>query len=298
MNWFIIALLSALFSAAAALSQKKVLFKIDALTFSFYVSLAGLLFSFPFFIGLNLEGINQSALLILYFKSILGTFAFLFVMLVLKNFEISKGLPFMVLTPGIVAVFAFIFLNDVLSVNEIIGIILLMLGTYLLELKKINGKLYFISPKEFICEIKTSKKYKYILFALILFTASSILDRLLLTDYKFKPHDFMAFQQLFFAVNFTVIYLIINKKIDFNSIKENKNIFYWIILIGIFTIGYRYTQIEAIKLAPVALVLAVKRISVFFSVIAGGKIFDEKYFVLRAAATVIMVAGTILLIKY
>lgn len=298
MNWFIIALLSALFSAAAALSQKKILFKIDALTFSFYLSLIGFLFSIPFFIGINLSEINQEALLILYIKSILGTFAFLFVMLVLKNFEISKGLPFMVLTPGIVAVFAFIFLHDVLSFNEISGIILLMLGTYLLELKEDAGKIKVLSFNNFFAKIKNSKKYKYIFFALILFTVSSILDRLLLTDYKFKPFDFMAFQQLFFAVNFTIIYLIINKKIDLGFISKNKNTFYWILLIGILTIGYRYTQIEAIKLAPVALVLAVKRISVFFSVIIGGKIFEEKNLLLRAAATAIMVAGTLLLLKY
>jgi drug/metabolite transporter (DMT)-like permease len=294
MNWFLIAFISALFSAAAALSQKKVLFKIEALKFSFYLSIISLIFSIPFFFGIKIEALNQDAILILYIKSLLSTFAFLFVMLTLKNFEISKALPFMVLTPGLVAVFAFLFLNDTLSIQEISGILLLMVGTYILETSGFNKQ----SFKHIFAEVIKSSKYKYIIFALILFTASSILDRLLLTNYKLPPTDFMAFQQLFIAINFLIIMLIKNKGFHFVEFIKEKNLVKWVVVISILTIGYRYTQIEAIKLAPVALVLAVKRISVFFSVIAGGKIFKESNLVLRVVATAIMVAGTILLLNY
>jgi len=37
--WLLLALVSALFSAAAAVMQKKILFRIDALTFSFMLSI-------------------------------------------------------------------------------------------------------------------------------------------------------------------------------------------------------------------------------------------------------------------
>lgn len=292
MDWFIFAFTSALFSAGAALSQKKILFKTEALDFSLTVSVIGLIFSVPFFIGINFESLTTGAVLILYFKSILGTFAFLCVMLVLKIFEISKALPLMVLTPGLVAVFAFIFLGDSLTIKETLGIILLMAGTYILEVS--DKKNIFNS----FATVFKSKHYYYILIALILFTASSVLDRLLLTSYKFPPKNFMALQQVFFAVNFFILYLIRKEKSSVMKIFGDRNILLWIILVAILTIGYRYTQIEAINLAPVALVLAVKRISVFFSSVAGGKIFKEKNLIARAAAAAVMIAGTLFLLNY
>ena len=47
-----------------------------------------------------------------------------------------------------------------------------------------------------------------------------------------------------------------------------------------------------------ALVLTVKRISVFFSSVAGGKIFKEKNLIARAAAAAVMIAGTLFLLNY
>lgn len=292
MNWFMFAFVSALFSAGAALSQKKILFKTSALDFSFLVSVIGLVLSFPFFLGIEFNTLTTESLLILYFKSVMGTFAFLCVMLVLKNFEISKALPLMVLTPGLVAVFAFLFLRDSLTSQEVTGLILLMIGTYVLE---VSDKKNIFNSFSIIFK---SGHYYYIIIALALFTASSVIDRLLLTDYKLPPESFMAFQQLFFAVNFFILYIFKRNRTSVKMFMTDKNILFWIFLIALLTIGYRYTQIEAIKLAPVALVLAVKRISVFFSSIAGGKIFKERNLIVRATAAAVMIAGTLFLLSY
>ncbi|MFZ1290092.1 MAG: hypothetical protein WAR79_08375, partial [Melioribacteraceae bacterium] len=59
--------------------------------------------------------------------------------------------------------------------------------------------------------------------------------------------------------------------------------------------GYRYTQIEAIKLASVALVLTVKRTSVFFASIIGGKIFKEKYLVKKGIGIILILIGAYIL---
>ena len=47
MSWFWLALLSAALSAAAAITQKKVLFRMEALDFSWLLSLLTLLLSLP-----------------------------------------------------------------------------------------------------------------------------------------------------------------------------------------------------------------------------------------------------------
>jgi uncharacterized membrane protein len=77
----------------------------------------------------------------------------------------------------------------------------------------------------------------------------------------------------------------------------DKKIWFWIILIAVLTAGYRYTQIKAIKIAPVSLVISVKRISVFIAVVIGGKLFNEKNLFRKALATAIMVAGAIMIME-
>jgi drug/metabolite transporter (DMT)-like permease len=292
MDWFLIAFISATFSAAAALAEKKSLFSLGALEFSYILSIIVLIFSLPFFLDISQSPITSESLIVLYIKTILGTLAFFFIMLVIKNLEISEALPLMILSPGVLAVFAYITIGDALTTQEVFGIILLLIGTYILETS--NRKNIF---EPFLVLFK-SRNHHYVIAAILLFTVTSILDRVLLTDLKMSPFSFIAFQHLFLALNFTIFFLVVKKGFGFkfNSDAKSNRIWLWIILTAVLTVGYRYTQVEAIKLAPVALVLSVKRISVFFSTMIGGKIFKEKNLIRKAVATAIMVAGSIMLV--
>jgi len=290
MNWYTLAFLSAIFSAIAAISQKKILFKINALEFSFILSLFNALIALLFLVNTDFGNLNQLSLLLLYGKTIIGALAFWCVMLALKNMEISGALPLMVLTPGVVAIFAFFILGEVLNLFEIIGIIFLLLGTYILEIRKSNN---FLQPFKIFLN---SKYHHYIVYALLLFTFSSIIDKLLLRDFKLPPYEFIGFQHLFLAINFSLLVLLTKKNPIKIFSKMNTKIFGWIFLISIFTIGYRYTQIEAVKIASVALVLTIKRTSVFFAVVLGGKLFLEQSLIKKTIATVIMLIGAYLIL--
>jgi len=291
MTWFILASLSAVFSAISTIFEKRTMFVMRALDFSFLVSIFGFLFSIPFFFNVNFYNLNIVSLSILFIKSILGALAFLCVMMSLKNMEISKALPLLALTPGFVALSAFILLGEALSLLEITGMLLLLLGTYILETKPLQT---FFEPFNVFLK---SKDYRYIILALFLFTATSISDKFLLTKHKLPPVDFMAFQQFFFAIIFSAIFLFnINKRKS--GIKTiDKKLLFFVILVAVLTIGYRYTQIQAVKIAPVSLVLAVKRISVFFAAIIGGKLFNEGNLVKKAIAAAIIICGSLLILQ-
>ena len=291
MEWFALAFTSALLSAGSSLCEKKVLFKLSALQFSFAVSILILIFTIPFFFFIDYSMITFQSMWILYLKTLLNSFAFLFVMLVLKNLEISEALPLMILTPVFIAIFAFIFIGDELSSKEVGGIALFIIGTYMLENA---GKKKLVYPFKVLIK---SKSHFFVLIALLLFTATSIMDRFLVTDLKLSVNTFMGFQHIFYAINFLILYLIKERKFSFEKNILNNSLILWIILIAILTVGYRYTQILAVTLAPVALIIAVKRISVFFSAIAGGKLFNEKNLLQKGIATAIMIAGAILLLK-
>jgi drug/metabolite transporter (DMT)-like permease len=292
MNWFWLAFLSAIFSAAAAISQKKILFKFEALEFSLLLSISNILLLIPFFFFLNYEDIFFDKLLVLYFKTILEAFAFWNVMLAIKNFEISKALPLLALTPGLVAVSAFVFIGDSLTQTEVLGIFLLVVGTYILETE---SKQDLLDPfKIFI----GSKKHHYVIIALLLFTITAILDRLLLNRYNLEPKSFLVFQNSFLAFNFILIFLFSKRSFKKLTGFINVDSLKLLILISVLTIVYRYTQIEAVKIAPVALVLAVKRISIFFAAVVGGRIFKEHNLWIRAAAAAIIIIGTLLISAY
>lgn len=283
--------MSAIFSASATILEKKNLFTLDALQFSFVLAILNMIFSLPFFLSVDFTTISTISLVILYIKTILGATAFLCVMLAIKNMEISGSLPLLVLTPGIVAVFAFFFIGESLSAFEITGMFLLLAGTYLLEAKP--GYDVFHPFKVFY----KSKFHHYIIFALLLFTITSIMDKVLLKNFQLPPHTFLGFQQIFLALNFLLIVLLA-KKNPVNLFKKiDSKIWRWIVLASVLTVGYRYAQIEAVKLAPVALVLSIKRTSVFFAAIGGGKIFNETNLMKKALATAIMVGGAIFIIN-
>ena len=291
MMWFVVAIISALLSAFAAITQKKVLFKLGAIEFSFLLSIVNLLFSIPFFFFINYETINLLNLSILFAKSVIGVAAFLCVMISLKNLDISNALPLLALTPGFVAVFAFIILGESLKSLEIVGLGFLIVGTFILETK--NIKEIFFPFSVFI----KSKYHRFIIIALFLFTASSILDKLLLIKLNLSPISLTAFQHVYFAILFSIIYLIFRNKEEASSVSVKKDNLGWIALISVLTIGYRYTQIVAVSLASVALVLALKRTSVFWATVIGGKLFNDKDLLKRSLAAILILVGAILILR-
>ena len=245
MIWIYLAFASALLSAFSTILEKKVLFEEDALDFSFKLSLLNLLLSIPFFFFFEIREIAISSLLILFAKTVLSSLAFLNVMLMLKSFDISRSLPMMAITPALVAVLAYFIVGDNLSVYDISGIILLMVGTYMLEIK--NGS-KFLDP---FVTIINSKAHRYIIYALLLFTATAIMDRFLLVKHNMHPVALMSVQHIFIAFNFAVI-ILLKKRNPFKIITSSRfSTLKLIMLISIVTISYRWTNIEAVKLAPV-----------------------------------------------
>lgn len=289
MEWYTLALISAFFSATSAILEKKILFKEKALEFSALLAIFNMVLALPFLLVVDFSKIALLNLGVLFFKSILGAFAFLCVMKGIKNLEISGALPLLVLTPGIVAFFDFTLLNTTLKKYEIIGMILLLIGTYILHLKQ---KQKISDPFKIFIK---SKGHIYIVYALAIFTITSLLDKILLKKYDMAPESFMAFQHIFLAIIFLII---ANKRIkNLKNTFENSGSL--LLILSIFTIIYRYTQILAVKSADsVALVLSIKRISVFFATVIGGRIFKEHDLLRKSIATFIMITGTVLVIVF
>jgi drug/metabolite transporter (DMT)-like permease len=287
--WLLSASSSALLSAAAAIVQKKILFRLNALEFSFLVSAIILIFSSFVPLTVDVTSIPISTILIIIGKSLLGGCAFLLVMMSLKHNQISNALPLLGLTPGVTAVVALLLLGDSLQGWEWAGLGLMTLGTFILEVQ---------SPRWSLRSLKTSlltKSHYYIFGALALFAVSSVADKLLVSNYKISPLVVLFYQHLVYCFVFASL-LLLQKCSLREVISKGKEPFQLIVAVAVLTIAYRFAQLEATKDAPVALVLAVKRTSILYASFLGGKIFAEEQLVRRlAGATLIVVAGFFIL---
>lgn len=288
--WFLLAGISAILSAGSTLMEKKTLFTLDALDFSFLLSVVNMLLALPFLLFVDHSGVSLAALAVLAGKSALGAVAFLNIMYAIKNLQVSGALPLLALTPGFVAISAFFILGERLTGNEMFGLLLLVGGIYVLETKP-GQKIY--DP---FVEFFTAKFHHHIFIALLIFTFTALLDKTLLTTMKLTPYAYMGYQHIFLAVIFALIMLYRKRFAGLAAAYDWKKTMPWLIAIGIGTIGYRYTQIEAFKLAPVALVLSIKRTSVFMATVAGGKLFGEDDLLKRSFAAAAIIAGAILLL--
>lgn len=291
MFWFPIAMISALLSATAAVMQKKILFNLSALQFSFLIAIANLIITIPFLFFIDLSVLSTYGIIFLLVKSILGVLAFLCVMNALKNLEISNALPLLALTPGLTAILAFLIIGEGLKYLEVTGLILIVLGTYILEAKNLYNS--FHPFKVFL----KSKYHHFIIYALFLFSISSIMDKVLLKQFKYTPLLLMSVQHIFYFIIFLIIVLIVKDVKIKETFKIDSKAVLWLALISIITIGYRYTQILAVSLAPVALVLAVKRTSVLYGTVIGGRIFKDKDLLKKSIAAIIIVIGTMLILR-
>ncbi|MCC6638805.1 MAG: EamA family transporter, partial [Ignavibacteriaceae bacterium] len=245
MHWFFFAITSAVLSSVAAITQKKALVKMNALEFSFHLSWLNLLFCLPFLFDPGFGEINSHQALIMFIKTMLQALAFWCVMLSLKNLEISSALPLLALTPGFVAIFAFVFIGEKLTTTQTLGLTMLLFGSYFIEMKSIKNA---IEP--FRVFFKT-KKYIYVAAALAFFTVSTILDKYLLKDQKMETSSFMVLQHFFFLVDFFILMLITKSSFSLPKKPDFKYVALLVLLTAFITIGYRYTQIIAFTLAPV-----------------------------------------------
>jgi drug/metabolite transporter (DMT)-like permease len=290
MEWYVFALASAFFSAIAAILEKKVLFRENAFEFTVVLSLFNASLAMLFFPLVDLSAISAETYAVVFGKSILNGLAFLCVMYSIKNMELSEALPLLALTPGFVAIFAFSLLGEALSIAEVCGLLLLMGGVYM---HGVSTKQKLLDPfKKFF----TAKGHRYVLAALALFTVTSLLDRVILTNYKMAPEAYMVFENLFYAAIIPAAFFICGGKIRGASkviISSGK----MILILAAVTMVYRYTYILGVKASQsVALALAVKRISVFIAVILGGMLFKEHSLRRRIIATAMLVIGTLLIV--
>jgi drug/metabolite transporter (DMT)-like permease len=232
--------------------------------------------------------LSSAALIILIVKSVINAAAFLFVMMALQRGGISSTLPLLALTPGVTALLAYGALGETISKYEILGLSFMIAGIFLLERNESaasNNKQWFDSS------------HWYIGSALILFSVSSVFDKYLVSGIKTPPLVVLFYQHAVFLVLYGGLYFRKHRSLKSFTESGMRSTVLLILAVAVLTMGYRYTQLAAVKLGSVALVLAVKRTSVFWAALVGGKLFDEKRLVPKLIAAACIIAAGFMILR-
>lgn len=301
--WLLFAGASAVLSAAAAIVQKNILFKLSPLEFSFDVSVMILVLSCALGVYAGMPMLPANVVLLIAGKSVLGAAAFLLVMTSLGRNQISTALPLLGLTPAAAALLSVPALGESLGVWEGAALVLMLAGTFLIEIRP-SG---FVSSRQ-----NGFYTHAPIIGALLLFAISSVVDKKLVAGMKIDPSVVLVYQHVVYCAVFglmiavrTRTYHMVRMPSADAVATDRPGVFILLrrnliglALVAVLTLAYRFAQLEAAKDAPIALVLAVKRTSILFASLYGGRFFSDDRLGLKLAGAVLIVGAGFLILRF
>jgi len=286
MNWQIYAIIGTIALSLAYLIEKKSLIKEHALQFVTIHAIFSVILSIFFFPQVNIK-IAPYLFLIIYISSLGWTFAGWYLAKAIRHMQLSSTTPLLNVTPGIVAILAFIFLRDVLSIKQMFGMGLLIVGTYVLETH---------SKKSLLLPFKAMFKSKYtgyVIMSILIASITAILDKYILN--YMNAFTFIFIIQIFMLLN--LLFIMHKHYGGLVSIKHGlKKAGVWIFMLSLLIVFKRLLFAHAISLTNVSLVIAIAHTSSLFTVIVGGELFHEKNLTKKVIATIIMVIGVFLIV--
>lgn len=222
-----------------------------------------------------------------------GSFTIIYLKL-LKKYEISLVAPLMNLSPLILLFLSVIFLGEIISSFQLIGILVIIISTYFLEVTIKHHNLKNPHAYHYLNLKNTNWKFFLQSFSmLVIISITAIADRIILKQVN-------VYSNIFFTSSIILIVLVIyyiHEKILMSSIKD---IIYEpeTFLISVFTNISTFLILIAIGMptAILSLVIPLKRTSTLFSSLIGGILFHENHLKQKAFATIGMLVGVLLIV--
>ena len=214
----------------------------------------------------------------------LNTLTSILYMKAIKHSDLSLTIPMITFTPLFLLVTSPIIVHEFPSIYGLIGIILIVFGSYILNLKE-RHKGYFAPFRALIKE----NGPKLMLLVAFIWSITSNIDKIGVKNSS--PVFWAVANAIFWAITLSTIMLIKSRK-SIKYVPVNLKV---LIPIGIFEGLAAVTQMTAINLTLVAYVVSIKRTSAIISVLSGYFIFKEKGIRERLIGVIIMVVGVMLI---
>ncbi len=200
----------------------------------------------------------------------------------IKISPLSLTVPFLSLTPAFLLFTQWLFLGEKASITATFGIVLIVIGSYLLSSTIESGSLL----RPFFALFREKGSVLMVLVALI-YSFTSVFGKMLIMHSS--PIFFSVYYTFIMAVILTPLYLARGRG---SNLKRN---YKPVILASFFFALMIVSHMLALFQTKVAYMIALKRLSSVIGVIYGGLFFKEKFIHLRLVGALLMVLGAILI---
>lgn len=240
----------------------------------FFYTLIGLIFTLPF--SATAFSLSPKLIFFIFIKAVVVCTAWICALTALKKMSVSLY-GIMDLSRMIFSTFLGIFiLGETLTLNKTIGVILVIIGLLLVNLKK-NTE---------------TKGLTYITLIIALLNCffnavSGTMDKVLMKYMESSQLQFWF--MLFMTIIYGIILLIRKEKVSISCLKTN----YWIPIMSLsLIIGDRLLfEANASPLSEVTLMTVIKQSSVLITVLTGWIVFKEKNILYKLFCTAIVLTG-------
>jgi uncharacterized membrane protein len=280
MTWFLLSVLTAFFASTRDFQSKRFLQRINPLTVSWGMSLCSVPFLGIALAFTEVPSVDSSFFLLVAGAGCLVTVGWILYIKALSVSDMSLAVPIISFSPLFLLVLAPLLLGEFPSRLGILGVSLIVGGTYVLGVSRASSGLF--GPFR---ALMREAGPKLMLMAAAVFSIVAMFEKAGIT--RSSAILFVLSENLIAAlVMIPVLYF--KHRSGFVEARTH-----WRILLPIgFCVAMMFVcQANAMSLGPVAYVVAIKRLSVLFSVVAGGVLLGEKQLGTRLAGSAVIVCG-------
>lgn len=287
--WVLLAVCTAFFESIKNVFSKFALQQVDALVVAWATRFVSWVFLLPTLFWLPIPELDTTFLLALLTAGCLSMLNITLFMRALQSGDLSNTEPIMNFTPLFLLLTAPILVHELPSVWGILGMIWIVAGAYLLNLRleKIHTGRQLLAPLISIIEQKSSR-----LMLIVAFTASvtTVIDKIGVLN---SAPIFWALAINSFLTFTFMLVLIYKRKVLLSGIRPAtmRHLFAAGFFNGLSTV----CQMLALSLTLVSYVISVKRTSAIFSVMFGYFFFQETNIRSRMVGVFIMLIGAALI---
>lgn len=283
--WIIYSLLTAFSLATSDSLTKRALVSRD----EYFVAWTRLLFALPVLVPIlffiEIPSLDRTFWLATLCALPLEIAALILYTKALKVSPISLTMPFLALTPLFLIIMAYIIVGETVSIYGGIGIMLVVLGSYTLNLHKMKYDL--LEPVKAIFREKGSVM---IILVAFIFSITASLGKVAI-DHS-SPIFFGSFYFVLITILFTPIAMVKNR----GGLKISKKDILPLSSIGVTFALMIIFHMLAMSLVNVAYMISIKRTSLLFSILYGHLLFKEEKIAEKALGAIIMFLGFVLII--
>lgn len=290
LDWFILALIFAIFTSIYMLVVKKLTQKMDFLL----IILASGIFGLPYMLILillttGIPSISSKFYLFTLSSSVLDVIASISSFFSISISQISLISPISSFNPVFTTIFAALTIHEIPSITKLLGILVIVIGSYLLNISEAKTGIFVPFKKLF-----TNKGVLFSLLAYFIWGITPIFQKQAIFQTHPNAPLFTSFSGGVLITLFMLPIVLVKVK---NPLSQLKKTWRWFALLGPIDAISAWAAFTAFSRADLGSVTSIFKLSALFTVVWGLLFFKEERIKERLLGASVMIAGTILLLR-